>query len=144
MSKPAILIVFLYQLTSLPHSMDAYTLFDIAVEVVVFLIAVALGSGLRVMMKAKSRQPYTRGEVWIIFGFGLSLGGAVNYALLWWDLNVPRPLIVWLVSLCSEFILIWLESRYPKIFDGIFNKATGIDLDEDDTNEVESEIDEYE
>ncbi len=104
------------------------TLPGVLAEIAIFLIAVIMGTGVRIAMKAKSREGVTSREAGIVFFFGLSLGGLANYIMIFYGWVVPRPAIVWGVSLLAEFLLLWLEKRYPKLFDGILKKTTGIDV----------------
>ena len=125
MPKTTLIIILIVQLTTRP---TLATPEDWIKEILVFLVAVILGSGLRVAMKAKSREKMNTREVGLIFFFGVSLGAVANYLMIFYDLRLPRPLIVWAVSLMGEFIVLWLEKRNIKILDSLFKKGTGIDL----------------
>ena len=137
LSKTTILFIFLLQIVTRPNieNIEGWL-----IEAGIFLIAVTLGSGLRIAMKAKSREGIVRKEALLIFFFGFSLGFAANYAMIFYGWNVPRPLVVWAVSLLAEFILIWIEKRYPKLFDSIFEKVTNTNIDKNNREDI---IDEY-
>lgn len=130
------LVVCLLQMVTRPQLTD---LEGWLAEAGIFVVAVLLGSGIRIAMKSQKRNGVSKKEAMIILFFGFSLGFAANYAMLFYEWNVPRPLIVWAVSLLAEFILIWIEKRYPKLFDSIFEKVTQTKIKEDEPEEVNYE-----
>lgn len=129
MPKTTLLIILIVQLSTKP---SLATPEDWLKEILVFIIAVVLGSGLRVAMKAKAREKLHVREVGLIFFFGVSLGAVANYLMIYYEWDLPRPLIVWAVSLMGEFIVLWLEKRNIKILDSLFKKGTGIDLKDEE------------
>ncbi len=124
MSKGTLFLILLVQLSTKPSITDIKSF---AAEVGIFLIAVMLGAGVRVAMKAQSRAGVSKKEASIIFFFGLSLGFIANYVMIYYAWDLPRPAIVWAVSMLAELILVQLEKKFPKIFDASFKKI-GLDL----------------
>ena len=136
MSKSTLLLIIAIQLTSSPN---LNTIEGIVAEVGIFLVAVGMGTGVRIAMKAKSREGIVTKDAFILFFFGLSLGFVANYTMIYYGWNLPRPMIVWAVSFLAEFILIWIEQRYPKLFDSLFEKVTRTEIkdgpDNNNTNQ---------
>ena len=128
MSKVTIIIVLIVQVITKPVLEDSH---DWLRELMTFSIAVILGTGFRVAMKLRADKTITILSALLILVFGVVLGGIANYLMIFYNLNLPRPVIVCGVSLFGEFFAIWIEKKHGKIISKLFKKGTGIDVEDD-------------
>lgn len=111
-------------------------------EALVFLIAIIIGNGALQAFKATQRIVKMK-ELFLSFVIATFIGTIIHITATNFELYKWRFVFVISGAFLSEWILKWIEARSPKIFDGVFKKATGIDLNnnnsksdthDDDTN----------
>lgn len=108
---------------------------DWLVEAVIFLIAVALGSGARIAFLYKKKRIESLMDASIIFVLGLSFGSLTYMVLDYYKIPFPRLVAVWIASFMGEIIAFWADKRGFKMLDKGFEKVTGKDLtDKDNEN----------
>ncbi len=105
------------------------------IESFLFLIAIVLGNGALLAFKASKRVVKVK-ELFLSFVIAMFVGAIIHITATNFQLYNWRFLFVLSGAFLSEWILKWVESRFPKIFDGVFKRATGIDLNNQNQNDT--------
>jgi hypothetical protein len=97
-------------------------------EWIVFFVTVLLGSGALIAFNSRERN-ITFKEILVSLIISLFIGVIAHITMTNFNLIKWRVVVVLLMSFLSEWILNWLKSRYPKIFDWGLKKYTNIDTE---------------
>lgn len=137
---PTILLILFVQISTL--NWESLDISSILAEIGILIIAVSLGSGLRIAWKSRGRKRVSRRDSMIIFFVGLSLGFAANYAMIYAESTWPRPLVVWFVSLFGEFIMLFFENNSVELLKATVAKIFGLKMPNTPDQDSDDETDE--
>ena len=110
-------------------------------EVVALIISVLIGTvGYTAFLKlVKKEKPNVSYMFWLFF-LNLLVAHTFSEVMKVFKYGEYRSAFLPLISFMGLYFLIWLDKRYLKIFDGGLKKATGIDLNDNENENIENEV----
>jgi CHASE2 domain-containing sensor protein len=134
MPKSTLILIVLVQITTRPK-LDTWE--DWIAEILIFLVAVSLGSVARIAFLYKKKRIDSFMEAGLIFLLGLSFGFLANVLIYYYNVQFPRFVAVWVASFMGEILAFWSDKRGFKMLDKGFEKLTGKSLEDGQDNTKE-------
>lgn len=112
---------------------------DLIIEALLFLLMIILGSGAKIALRIRNKIHTSTSDILLLLSFSLVVGFIAEYAMIYYQMKVPRGLVIVVLSFLSEVIVVRIDKASPKLIDKAISKATGTDVENQPEEKEESE-----